>query len=87
MSNPVTFVNQYVQAMQQYNQLILTLEGLNSQLATDTTLATRYVTSPGARTDIVAQDITNASSAVVQLLFTWNSGAPTQKSFIYKMFP
>ncbi len=87
MSNPVTFVNTYVQACQQYNQIMLTLEGLNSQLTTDPTLATRYFTSPGARTDIVAADITNASSAVAQFLFTWNSGSPTQKSFVYKLFP
>jgi len=87
MSNPVSFVNTYFQAGQQYNQIMLTLQGLNCQPATDPTLAARYVTSPGARTDIIAQDIANASSAIVQFLFTWNTGAPTQKSFIYKLFP
>ncbi len=87
MSNPVSFVNNYVSGCQQINTILQTLRGLNDQLAQDPTLSSRYFSSPGARTDIVAQDITNASSAITQLLFTFDSGAPTQKSFIYKLFP
>jgi hypothetical protein len=87
MSNPITFVNTYVQNMQQYNQILQTLSGLNDQLTADPTLATRYFQQPGARTDIVAADITNAQSAIVQFLFAFNSGSPTNKSLIYKMFP
>jgi hypothetical protein len=87
MSNPTTFVNNYVQALQQYNQILLTLSNLNDQLSADSTLATRYFQQPGARTDITATDITNAQAAVVQFLFTFNSGTPTQKSLVYKLFP
>jgi hypothetical protein len=87
MSNPVTFVNQYVQGCQQINSILQTLRGLNDQLTQDPTLPTRYFQSPGARTDIVAADITNAQSAVVQILFAFDSGNPTQKSFIFKLFP
>jgi len=86
MSNPVSFVNSYVSSLQQLNTILQNLRGLNDQLAQDPTLATRYFTSPGARTDIVAQDITNASNAVVQLLFAFDSGSPTQNSLIFKMF-
>jgi hypothetical protein len=87
MSNPVSFVNNYVQGFQQLNTILQTLRGLNDQLAQDPTLASRYVTSQGARTDIVQADITNASSALVQVLFAFDSGAPTQKSLIFKLFP
>ncbi len=87
MSNAISFVNSYVSGCQQINTILQTLRGLNDQLASDPTLPSRYFSSPGARTDIVAQDITNASSAVVQLLFTFDSGSPTQKSSIFKLFP
>jgi hypothetical protein len=87
MSNPITFVNNYVLTLQQYNQTLQALANLNDQLASDPTLATRYFQQPGARTDITATDITNAQSAIVQFLFTFNSGSPTQKSFVYKLFP
>jgi Cu/Ag efflux pump CusA len=30
-------------------------------------------------------DITNAQAAIVQLLFAFDSGTPTQKPFLYKM--
>ncbi len=66
------------------NQILQTLSGLNDQLTADPTLATRYFQQPGARTDITATDITNAQGAIVQMLFTFNSGSPTNKSLIYK---
>jgi hypothetical protein len=87
MSNPVTYVNQYVASMQQLNAVLGTLRGMNDQLTQDPTLATRYFTAPGARTDIVAQDITNAHDAIFQILNAYDTGAPTQKSLIFKMFP
>jgi hypothetical protein len=87
MSNPVTFINQYSQNIVQLVQMLQTLATQNDQLASDPTIVTRYFAAPGARTDIVAADVTNASSALVQVLFTFNSGSPTQKSFLYKMLP
>lgn len=87
MSNPINFVNNYVSQVQQLNSVLQGLRGMNDQLVQDPTLATRYVTASGARTDIVAADITNASNAVVQVLFAYDSGTPTQKSFIFKLFP
>jgi hypothetical protein len=87
VSNPITFVNIYVQALQQLDRDLQNLRGLNDQLTQDPTLATRYFTSPGARTDIAAANITDAQAAIVQILFTFDSGAPTQKSKIFKLFP
>jgi len=87
VSNAVSFVNTYVQAMQQLNTDLQNLRGLNDRLAQDPTLATRYFASQGARTDIVAADITNAQAALVQILFAFDSGSPTQKSQLFKLFP
>lgn len=95
MSNPVSFINSYTQNIVQLTQLMQTLRGQNDQLAQDATLIPRYfaTTNPSnpnlaiVRTDIVAADVTNAQNALVQLLFTYDSGAPTQKSFLFKMLP
>jgi hypothetical protein len=42
---------------------------------------------PAYRTDIVAADVAAAQAAIVQLLFTFNSGNPTQASALLKMMP
>ena len=95
MSNPVSFINTYTQNIVQLCQLMQALRSQNDQLTQDPTLITRYfaTTNPSnpnistVRTDIVAQDVTNAEQALVQMLFTFDSGAPTQKSFLFKMLP
>jgi hypothetical protein len=89
MSNPISFVNNYVTNIQ---ALINTLEDLrvqNDMITQDSTLITRYFSSGpmGVRTDIVAADITAAQNALVQILFTFDSGSPPQKSALYKMMP
>jgi hypothetical protein len=95
MSNPVSFINTYTQNIVQFCQLMQTLRGNNDQLSQDPTLIERYfaTTNPSnpnisvARTDITAQDVANAQAALVQLLFTYDSGSPTQKSKLFKMLP
>ena len=85
MSNATTFATSYFANIQ---TLITTLEALrmqNDQIAQDATLITRYFAGPSPRADIVAQDMTNAAAAVTQLLFTFDSGAPTQKSYLFKL--
>jgi hypothetical protein len=74
----------------QLRQLVSTFEDLNSaqdMQAQDATLATKAAQAANAagRTDLAAVDFTNAASAVNQLLFSFSSGTPTQKSYIYKM--
>lgn len=95
MSNPTTFINTYTQNIVQFCQLMATLRTNNDQLAQDPTLIDRYFaqTNPGnpnisvVRTDITKQDVVNAESAVTQLLFAFDSGSPTQKSYLFKMLP
>jgi hypothetical protein len=95
MSNPVTFINQFTQNIVQLAQLIQTLRGNNDQLTQDPTLIDRYFATPNpgnpnvsvVRTDIVAADVIAAQSAITQILFTYDSGSPTQKSKLFKMLP
>ena len=93
MSNPVNFMTQYAINIQQLVTLLQTLQLQNLQLTDDNTLVTAYFNaklpngSSAARSDIVAQDVANAQAALVQLLFTFNSGSPTQASYLLKMMP
>lgn len=95
MSNPVSFVNTYTQNIVQFCQLIQVLRGNNDQLAQDPTLIDRYfaTTNPGnpnisiIRTDITKEDVIAAENALVQLIFTYDSGSPTTKSALMKMLP
>jgi hypothetical protein len=97
MSNAISFINTYTQNIVQLCQLMQTLRVNNDQIDADPTLIDRYFSTPPfgqagspnqvPRTDIVAQDVTNAHSALVQMLFTFDSGSPTQKSYLYKMLP
>jgi antitoxin component HigA of HigAB toxin-antitoxin module len=95
MSNPVSFINTYTQNIVQLCQLMQTLRGNNDQLAQDPSLITRYFETDNpsnpnikvVRTDITAQDVENAQAALVQMLFTYDSGSPTQKSYLFKLLP
>ncbi len=87
MSNPVSFMNNYVGSIQQLVSTIEALRTYNDMITQDNTLISRYFSSVGARTDITAGDVTNAQAAVTQLLFTFDSGSPTQKSYLFKTAP
>ena len=87
MSDPVVFVNYYTAQVQNLIKVIEDLRTQNARITADPTLVSGYFTKQGARTDIVAQDITNAQNALVQVLFAYDSGAPTQKSQLFKVIP
>jgi hypothetical protein len=57
----------------------------HDMLVQDPSLSQAYLNSPNARTDIKVADFTAADAAMVQILFTYDSGSPTQKSALYKM--
>jgi lipopolysaccharide biosynthesis regulator YciM len=82
-------MNLYSQNIVQFCQLMSTLRTQNDQLDQDPTLLDRYFGSnPNQiRADITKQDVTNAHDAIVQMLFTFDSGSPTQKSYLFKMQP
>jgi len=92
MSNPLTFMNNFFQLNVQFIQITQQLRTADDQLKSDPTLIDRYYSltgmGPGVpRTDITAADIQAAQGAIEQVFFTLDSGAPTQKSLIYKMLP
>ena len=96
MANPNTFINTYTQNIVQLCQLMQTLRAQNDQLTQDPNLVKDYFTvdangvnSTGGRPrkDIVEADVNNAQAALVQMLFTFDSGSPTQKSYLFKMLP
>lgn len=95
MSNPVSFINSYTQNIVQFCQLMQVLRGNNDQLAQDPSLVDRYfaTTNPAnpnisvIRTDITKADVIAAENAITQMLFTYDSGSPTQKSQLFKMLP
>jgi len=87
MSNPVSFVNLYVSKIQTFVQTMEDLRSMNDMVDQDSTLFTRYFADPNARKDIVEADATAAHGSIVQILFTYDSGTPTQKSALFKMLP
>jgi len=87
MTDAVSFYRLYVSTI---NQFINTLEDLrlqNDRLASEPGLAAAAAAAAvnSGRSDLSTQAFTNAQGAIVQILFTFDSGAPTQKSYLFKM--
>jgi tetrahydromethanopterin S-methyltransferase subunit F len=89
MSNPVSFVNAYANNIAALIKVLEDLRVQNDMITQDATLISGYFAAGpmGVRTDIAAADITNAQNAMVQMLFTFDSGSPPQKAALYKMTP
>lgn len=85
MADPVNFANNYFAMIDDLIKDLELLRTLNDRIVQDGTLITEYFSSPSPRSDLVAADITNAASAINQLLFAFDSGAPTQKSYLFKL--
>jgi hypothetical protein len=85
MTNANLYGSQYIAAVQAVIADLENLRVLNDRYVQDNTLFTQYFAAPGARTDIQETDTVNAYNAAVQLLFTFDSGSPTQKSYLFKM--
>lgn len=84
MANPVTFANDYFAQISNLINILEDLRTLNDRISQDSGLIAAYFNNPIHRTDMVAQDFTNAQAAVTQILFTFDSGSPTQKSYLFK---
>jgi hypothetical protein len=95
MSNPNTFINTYAANITEYVRLTEVLRTQNDQIVQDPTLVERYFAQTPdnvnrflpPRTDITEEDVNAAKDAIVQMLFAYDSGSPTQKSHLYKMLP
>jgi hypothetical protein len=87
MSNAMSFMNSYVNNIQQLINFVEELRVQNAMMSGDNTLVNRYFEEPGSRTDIVASDVNAAYTALQQVIFAYDSGNPTQKSLLFKMLP
>lgn len=86
MSDPNGVMVQYLAAAQAVVSAMENMRLLQARFAADGTLQTNYFAlTPKPRPDLVSQDFTNAQTAVTQLLFTFDSGSPTQKSTLFKL--
>lgn len=75
----------YIQSIRDLVKAMDDARHYHDMITQDSTLADGYLASPQARTDIKKADFTAADAAIVQMLFTYDSGTPTQKSALYKM--
>ena len=86
MTQALVFGQTYISAVQSFLQDIQNLRNLNDRYAQDNTLFNSYASAVGARTDIDAADLLAAYNAIVQLLFSLDSGGPpAEKQALYKL--
>jgi hypothetical protein len=89
MSNPISFITNYTNNIVTLVEVMENLRVQNDMIDQDSTLIDRYFAAGpmGVRPDIDKAAVTAAHDALVQLLFTYDSGSPSQKSSLYKMMP
>jgi len=87
MADSVMFYRTLISNVQTYMQAMEQLNIMQDRMVQDSTLAAAAAASARAagRLDLNTVDFTNLGNAIVQLAFTYNSGNPTQKSFLYKL--
>ena len=85
MTQALTFGQSYISAVTSLINTLDNLRLLQDRIAQDSNLLQQYVGSAGARADLDLTTLNNAASAVTQILFTFDSGAPTQKSYLFKL--
>ncbi len=85
MTDVRQFGADYLAGVKNLIDAIEAMRVMRERTVSDPGLFAAYLASPGARTDLQLMDFQNADSALVQILFTFDSGAPTQKSELFKL--
>ena len=87
MADATSFYRNLIAATQTYINALQALQTFQDRLASDANLSTAAAAAAQAagRNDLAKADFDNVAAAIVQFAFTFNSGAPTQKSFLYKL--
>jgi hypothetical protein len=87
MADATTFYRNFIAETVRLINDLEDLDTTQDRLAEDAGLAAAAATAAQAagRTDLAAVDFTNAAAAINQILFAFNSGSPTQKSYLYKL--
>ena len=87
MTDAVSFSRNFIS---QINTTINALEDCHlmmDRLQQESTLSQTAATAmnTAGRADLAKADFDNASAAIQQILFAFDSGSPPQKSYLYKM--
>jgi hypothetical protein len=87
MTDSLNFGQSFVGTVRALIDAIDAASQMQDRLNSEPTLAAEVAQSmSGAgRADMTEQVITDAASAIVQIVFAYNSGSPTQKSLLYKV--
>jgi hypothetical protein len=87
MTDATNFGQSYVGAIRTLIDAIEAASLMQDRLASESTLAANVATamSGAGRADMTEQVINDAASAIVQIVFAYGSGSPTQKSLLYKV--
>lgn len=85
MASPVNFANNYFAQVSTLISVLEELRVLNDRATQDSGLVTAYFSDASHRTDIDATNFNAAKAAVVQLLFSYDSGSPAQKAALFKL--
>ncbi len=85
MAQALEFGNDYFAQVAALIDSIENLRVLNDRIAQDSGLIAAYFADPNSRTDIDATAVSAAKDAVIQMLFTFDSGSPTQKAALFNL--
>ena len=85
MTDATNFGQSYVGTIRDLIDALEAASLMQDRLASESGLAAAVAEamSSAGRADMTASVITDAASAIQQLMFTYNSGTPTQKSLLY----
>jgi len=86
MADPVIYFSNLKSSVNQLVTTLRQLETCQDMLTQDASLAASAAAAgSNVNRTLTAEDITNVASAIGEVLFTFNSGNPTQKSHFYKI--
>jgi hypothetical protein len=87
MTDATNFGQSYVGTVRDLIDAIDNANLMQDRLSSESTLAAAVAEamSGAGRADMTEQVINDAAAAIVQIVFTFNSGSPTQKSLLYKV--
>jgi hypothetical protein len=87
MTDSVTFGRTFVATINTLIKAIEDADLMQDRMASEPTLAAAAAAAMASagRSDLSEATFTDAGNAIVQIVFTYNSGNPTQKSLLYKM--
>jgi len=87
MTDATNYGQSFVGTVKALIEAIENANVMQDRLQSEPTLAADTATamSGAGRADMTEQVINDAASAIVQIVFAYNSGSPTQKSLLYKV--